>query len=176
MPPAAGDRRAERSGQPTAIQLPPLSSLKDSPPRKRSGHEAATHRCIGPSGGGDPSPDHAHGRLPVRAFPRESNWMVAISQPSTDSKVARKPNKASRTSAPPTDWGVWPPAASRKGNTPPGVDALTRVDVACRHLGNEVSCYDTEAAEAAAGKRLYSSPGCRLLADQTPAGMARGSP
>jgi len=72
--------------------------------------------------------------------------MVAISQPPTDSKCAR-------WQRPPA--GLLPPSRSvqaepyspldamRRGFLRPMIDALTRVDIACRYLGNRDCRYDT---------------------------------
>jgi hypothetical protein len=60
-------------------------------------------------------------------------------------EITRPPAEASRTSVPPSkpDSGAKvaldsPAASKEKGITPPPIDALTRVDVACRYVGNEV--------------------------------------
>lgn len=65
-----------------------------------SSSKAARRRCIGPSRGGHPVPDHARRRLPVPAFPRRSSEVVASGQPSTDPK-RRPTDEASGTSVPP---------------------------------------------------------------------------
>lgn len=91
-----------------------------------------------------PFPGHARRRLPVGAFPRRSFRMVAISQPSTDHRIApvgRSQRDFGSLHSSPTGGAncLGSPAADKKeGITSPPIDALTRVDVACRYVGNEM--------------------------------------
>lgn len=140
--PSQGRPKRNRERYPPGHSIAPTEFPKAQSAAGVLGPEAAIHRCMCASSGGDPSPDHAHGRLPVRAFPRESGGTVAISQPSTDPRVARWPNgqrdfcsRPRRQPRPPE--GCLADAGA--GITSPIADVPTRVDVACRCTGNEVS-------------------------------------
>jgi hypothetical protein len=90
-----------------------------------------------------PFPGHAQRRLPVGASPRRSFGMVAISQPSTDHRNApvgrgqRDFCSLRRAVQACTHW-VRTAVDKKEGMTSPPIDALTRVDVACRYVGNGV--------------------------------------
>jgi hypothetical protein len=90
-----------------------------------------------------PIPGHALRRLPARASPRGSFGMVAISQPSTDHRdvpasLGQRDFCSPRQACERSQLLGPTRCEQERGITSPPIDALTRVDVACRYMGNEV--------------------------------------
>ena len=76
QPPTSNPRKQADDRRP--IQLPPLSSPKDGPPRERVGRKAAKPRCLHPSRGGDQQfVIPCYGQLRTAAYPQESGRTVA---------------------------------------------------------------------------------------------------
>jgi hypothetical protein len=91
----------------------------------------------------EPVPGHARRRLPAGAYPRRSFRMVANGQPSTDHEDLPGDQRPSGLLLPPERRNVWSQLLgltlrSRTGENYLALhNALTRVDVACRYVGNE---------------------------------------
>ena len=132
-----------RTGHHQAIQLPPLSSPKDGPPWSNRAVRPPYHTACAPQVEGNRHQINTRRRLLATAVPPKT--LLNSSQWPTIHRPQNVPAgpEANRASVPPpvsptaTYLGGLPWLEPLGGFASPAVNALTRVDIACRHLGTK---------------------------------------
>jgi hypothetical protein len=156
--PAGRATCARHRAAPTGHPIAPTEFPKGRSAAGQSGPKTTVPGRMRPSGGGLPPPVSAERRILAATSPQRRRGAVARGQPSTDTRnvpagqgPAGLQSPAASAARGPGDWACR--RAPAEGLSSAAVDELTRVNMACRHLG---------------AKRAGKKPGCVAPRQQKP--------